>query len=66
MKVIWIPRKNRMASWSWEECTKGFNFCERSRTKIHFWKGTTHNWGILLRFQNKRPNRSHLCGAPQN
>ena len=59
---------------SLEEYRKGFNFCWRSKVivepksaqqKIDFWADTTHNSGILSRFSDKRPNRSHLRGAPK-
>jgi len=34
--------------------------------KIEFWGRTTHKRGILSRFPDKRPNWSHLRGAPEN
>jgi len=33
--------------------------------KINFWGRTTHKRGILSRFPDKRPNRSHLRGVPE-
>jgi len=74
MKELQIPRKDRNAICSLEECRKRFMFCWRSKTivnsksaqqKIDFWGDTTHNSGILSRFSDKRPNRSHLRGAPR-
>jgi len=54
--------------------SKGFNFCWRSKAivepksapqKINFWRGPTHKRGILSRFLDKWPNRSHLRGTPK-
>jgi len=33
---------------------------QRRHNKRDFWEGTTHKRGILSRFSDKQPNRSHL------
>jgi len=35
--------------------------CEQE--KIYFWGGTTHNRGLVSRFSDKRPKRSHIRGS---
>jgi len=37
-----------------------------AQQKIDFWGGTTNTRGILSCFSDKRPNSSHLRGAPKS
>ena len=69
-----IPRKYLNAVCSWGECRKSFNFCwtfkafvepKLAQQKIDFWGSATHKRCIRSRFSDKRPNRSHLLGAPK-
>jgi len=47
------------------EDLKGNRRTKVGNTKNKISRDTTGNWSILSRFDDKRPNRSHLRGAPK-